>query len=98
MAKTRSIFDTETTQDEIKAAASEVQNKTIVDPPVTPTRKKPTKPAKKPKAKLAKEKGQGGYKMLYVDEQHHWDAKLKSASRRMTIIKYIEWLIDQDQI
>lgn len=34
---------------------------------------------------------------LYVDEDHHFDAKMKAAKRRMKLGEYIEWLIAQDK-
>ena len=84
MAKKRkSIFDTPTSSDEINQVAKDVQAKTIEDIPV---KNEPSKP-----------KGNEKPKILYVDGEHHKQAKLNATNRNMKLGEYIEWLIDQDK-
>lgn len=87
MAKKRkSIFETATSNEEIKNAALNVQKETL---PSKESREEETpKPRKAKKEKLMH---------LYVSSRHHRQAKLKAITRGMKLGEYIEWLIVNDK-
>jgi len=96
MAKKRkSIFDTDTSNDEIKDAALNVQKETLPSPD-----KKEVRAKKKNEAtpsSLPKEGKSGKLMHLYVDGNHHKQAKVNATLKGMKLGEYIEWLIEQDK-
>lgn len=96
MAKKRkSIFDTTTSNEEIKDAALNVQKETLKGSTIKKYRvdleeePRPVKPKKEEKS--------GKLMHLYVDSEHHKQAKVNATLRGMKLGAYIEWLIEQDK-
>jgi hypothetical protein len=95
MAKQRkSIFDTQTSEKDIKSAAKEVQEKSIDKIPEKREVIEKTKPKTKPKSKKKDEK----LMHLYVHETPHTTAKLNAIKRGKKLGEYIEWLINNDKV
>ncbi len=90
MAKKRkSIFETATSNEEIKDAALSVQKETLK---TGDEKKRSVTP--KEKKKTEKE---GKLMHLYVDSEHHRQAKINATIRGMKLGEYIQWLIIQDK-
>ncbi len=89
MAKKRkSIFETATSNEEIKDAALSVQKETLKTGD-----DKNRSVATKEKQKTEKE---GKLMHLYVDSEHHKQAKINATVRGMKLGEYIQWLVNQD--
>lgn len=84
MAKKRkSFFDTDTSKEEIEQTAKAVQKEAIEKIPA--------------KEQDTKEEADTGKLMhLYVDKDHHAQAKINAVRRGKKLGEYIQWLIDQD--
>ena len=110
MAKKRaSIFESGTSEKEIKSAAKKIQEKSIdkipdkksveAAEPVRTSEKRTTvsktEEASKPiSEKKVKKKDTMN---LYVGKSHHQTAKFNAFKRGMKLGEYIEWLIDSDK-
>ena len=101
MAKKRkSIFDTTTSNEEIKDAALNVQKETLKSSPIKKYKvdleEEETHPVHV-SIQAKKEEKSGKLMHLYVDGEHHKQAKVNATLRGMKLGAYIEWLIEQDK-
>ena len=88
MAKKRkSIFDTTTSDNEIKDVALSVQKEAL----------QPAKEVVAPSPKKKRETKERKLMHLYVDNEHHRQAKINATIRGMKLGEYMEWLIDKDR-